>query len=188
MRPSGFRSSSTASRSARGLPRSRSCPERCACVFRRSGILAAAYAALAVLVATGAVSGIDQWAIDHTMPDLGDAVTPTKLEAVVPLLRAKSDSAIAVVANVVTLPAQALIASLLVAACCAVLVRRGRARAAVVWGSAWVAANAVEVLCKALLERPLLHSHGKLLDSLQSSWPSGHTIRSVLLVVILATV
>ena len=41
-------------------------------------------------------------------------------------------------------------------------------------------------LCKAVLDRPLLHSGGKLLFSLQSSWPSGHTIRAVLLASIVA--
>jgi membrane-associated phospholipid phosphatase len=156
-------------------------------VFRLSGTLAAAYAALAVLVATGAVNGIDQWSIDHLMPGLGGAsVGPTKAEAVVPLLGANWDSPLDYVTNVVTVPAQALVGSAIAAACCVVLARRGRTRAALVWGIVWVAANAVEVLCKSVLDRPLLHAPRQLLYAFQSSWPSGHTLRAVLVAAVLA--
>jgi membrane-associated phospholipid phosphatase len=151
-------------------------------VFRLSAALAAAYAALAVLVATGAVNGLDRWSVDHLMPGLGDAtVAPSKTEAVVPLLHAGWDTPLAVLGNVVTLPAQAVIGSVLAAVCWFVLARRGRTRAALAWLGAWIAANGIEVLCKSVLSRPLLDHDGAPLWGFQSSWPSGHTLRSVLL-------
>jgi membrane-associated phospholipid phosphatase len=158
-------------------------------VFRLSAALAAAYAALAVLVATGAANGLDQWSVDHLMPGLGGAsVTPTKTEALVPLLHSGWHEPLDVAANVVTLPAQAVVGSVLFAACLFTLARRGRTHAALAWGIAWVAANAVEVLCKSVLSRPLLHRDGAPLWALQSSWPSGHTLRSVLLAATVAAV
>ena len=111
---------------------------RCVCVFRRSAALAAAFAALAVLVATGAANGLDEWAVDHLMPGLGDAsVVPTKLEAVVPLLHMDWHTTLSVVANLVTLPAQVLVASAIAAACWVVLWRRGRGDAALPWLVTW---------------------------------------------------
>jgi membrane-associated phospholipid phosphatase len=158
-------------------------------VFRLSAALAAAYAALAVLVATGATNGLDQWSIDHLMPGLGDAsTTPSKLQALVPLLHTDWNTPLVVLGNVVTLPAQALVSSALAAACGLVLARRGRTHAALAWAVAWVAANAVEVLCKSVLSRPLLHQDGSPLWAFQSSWPSGHTLRSVLLAALVAAV
>jgi membrane-associated phospholipid phosphatase len=160
-------------------------------VYRRSTALAlaAAYAALAVLVAAGALNGLDQWSVDHLMPGLGQAGgKPSLVEAAVPLLRASWSQGLDVVANVVTLPAQALVASVLAAVCCLALWRRGRRRSALAWGGAWIVGNAVEVLCKSTLTRPLLHAHGHALVAFESSYPSGHTLRSVLLAGVVTTV
>jgi hypothetical protein len=158
-------------------------------VFRRSAALAAAYAALAVLVAAGAMNGLDQWSVEHLMPGFGDAtVVSSTLEAIVPLLHSHWDTTLAAIGNVVTLPAQALISSAAAAACWIVLARRGRTHAALAWVVAWIAANAVEVLCKSVLSRPLLHHEGAPLWAFQSSWPSGHTVRSVLLAATVAAV
>ncbi len=151
--------------------------------------LAAAYAALAVLVVGGTVTGIDQWAVDHLMPGLsGDSDKATLLEAVVPLLHAHWSTALRVVGNVVTLPAQVVISTVLAGACCLVLRRRGRGRAAVAWVAVWLAGTAVEVSFKTVLERPLLESHGRPLDAFASSFPSGHTLRSVLLAALIGAV
>src|SRR5258707_5657718 len=164
MRPSGCRSSSTASRSARRRCGSTSCRARCACVFRRSA-LAVACAALAVLVAAGELTGADQWAVDHLMPgSTGTSPPPTLLEALVPLYHASWSRPLDVVANVVTLPAQALVSTAIVAACCFVLLRRGRRGAAVTWGAAWLPANAVQAPGKAVLPPPLLPRHGATTD------------------------
>ncbi|MCW2975877.1 MAG: hypothetical protein JWM06_1158 [Actinomycetia bacterium] len=159
-------------------------------MYRRSTALAlaAAYAALAVLVAAGALNGLDQWSVDHLMPGLGQAGgKPSLVEAAVPLLRASWSQGLDVVANLVTLPAQALVASALAAVCCLALWRRGRRRSALAWGGAWVIGNAVEVLCKSALARPLLHAHGHALVAFESSYPSGHTLRSVLLAGVVTT-
>jgi membrane-associated phospholipid phosphatase len=155
-------------------------------VFRRSAALplalVAAYAALAVLVAAGALTGLDQWAVDHLMPGAhGNGATPTFLEAAVPLYHATWHRPLDVVANVVTVPAQALVSSLLLGTCCVVLRTRGRRRAALAWAAAWLAGNAAEVLCKSVLARPLLHRDGLALAAFESSFPSGHTLRALLL-------
>ncbi|HWX08392.1 MAG TPA: phosphatase PAP2 family protein [Gaiellaceae bacterium] len=155
-------------------------------MFRRSAALplalAAAYAGLAVLVAAGALTGLDQWAVDHLMPGAhGNGAAPTFLQAVVPLYHASWHRPLDVVANVVTLPAQALVSSVLLAACCLVLYARGRRRAALAWAAAWLVGIGVEVLCKSVLARPLLHRHGLSLAALESSFPSGHTLRALLL-------
>ncbi|MDX6472141.1 MAG: hypothetical protein QOK22_957 [Gaiellaceae bacterium] len=158
-------------------------------MYRRSGLLAAAYAALAVLVATGALNGLDQWAVDHLMPGLGGSrIESTKFEALVPLLHSRWHGMLDPIANIVTLPAQVIIASAIAAVGCAVLWRRGRTRAALAWGGAWILGNAVELLCKSVLARPLLHLDRSPLWGFQSSWPSGHTIRSVLIAAIVASV
>jgi membrane-associated phospholipid phosphatase len=153
----------------------------------RALALAAAFAALAALVATGAVNGIDQWSIDHLMPGLpGNRPGPSNAEAVVPLLHSSWTTALDVVANIVTLPAQAVIASVLAAACCVVLARRGDRCGAIVWAGAWVVGNAIEVLGKSTLTRPPLHTRAHAVTAFGSSFPSGHALRSVLLVAIVA--
>jgi membrane-associated phospholipid phosphatase len=156
-------------------------------VFRLSVSVSAAYAALAVLVATGTTNGLDEWAVDHLMPGFSHtAVVPSKLDAAVPLLHAHWDKPLDYVGNVVTLPAQAAIASVLAAVCWLVLARRGRTRAALSLAVAWIAAGGIEALCKSVLSRPLLHHDGAPLLVFQSSWPSGHTVRSFLLAATIA--
>ena len=152
--------------------------------------LGAGYAALAVLVATGALRGLDQWSVDHLMPGLdgGGSRRPSLLDAVVPLLHSSWNGGLDAVANVVTLPAQALVSSVLFGVCCLVLWRRGRKRAAIAWGAAWIVGGAIEVLTKSTLSRPLLHGHGQALVAFESSFPSGHTLRAVLLAAVATTV
>ncbi len=152
-------------------------------------LLAAAYAALALLVAAGTLTGLDQWAVDSLMPGgPGTGGPPTLLEALVPLYHASWSRQLDVVANVVTLPAQALVSSAAAGVCCLILLRRGRRRTALAWAAAWLAGNGVEVLCKSVLARPLLHWHGLALTAFESSFPSGHTLRAVVLAAAAATV
>jgi membrane-associated phospholipid phosphatase len=139
--------------------------------------LAAVYAALAVLVATGALNGVDQWAIDHLMAVVGSGESPSLVEAAVPLLHAGWHSSVSVVANIVTVPAQAFVSLAIVLA-----VRRRR------WLAAWLAGNAIEFLCKHIIVRPPLHGpHGHLLG-FDSSFPSGHALRAVIVALALAAV
>jgi membrane-associated phospholipid phosphatase len=139
--------------------------------------LAAVYAALAVLVATGALNGVDQWAIDHLMAIVGSGESPSLVEAAVPLLHAGWHSWVSVVANIVTVPAQAFVSLAIVVA-----VRRRT------WLAAWLAGNAIELLCKHVIVRPPLYgSHGHLFG-FDSSFPSGHALRAVIVALALAAV
>ena len=136
---------------------------------RNSALLACAFAALAVLVAAGALTHVDQWAVDNVMPGAnvhrhGGGV----LEGLVPLLHSNWNSAYAVAANIVTLPASFLISLAIAYACSRLL------------GLALVAAVAVEVLCKEVLTRPALYDGSFHIASFDSSFPSGHTLRTVI--------
>jgi len=148
---------------------------------------AAAFATLSVLVAAGALTRLDQWAIDHAMTDIHRAgATPTLGDALVPLLHTDLSSPLDVGASVVTTPASLLLSLALVGACCLTLRRRSRTRAAYAWAVAWLAGNAVEELCKSTLVRPALYRHGMHLVAFDSSFPSGHTIRSILVAAAIA--
>jgi PAP2 superfamily len=148
-------------------------------VFPRSAAAAAAaYAALAALVAAGELTAIDRWAIAHAMPAAHlTAGKPTLAGALVPLWGLSWSSAGRIVTNVVTLPAAFLVATALVAAACV----RLRGRAAVVLAAAFVAGNATEVLTKSTLTRPALYRLGVHLAGFDASYPSGHTLRTVLI-------
>ena len=150
---------------------------------------AAAFAVLAVLVAHGGVvHRVDQWAVHHLMPGLNPGSrAPSTAASLVPFRHAGvgGRGAIRLVTNVWTFPASAGVSFVLFAVGCALLWRRGRRTAALVWAGLWIAGNAVEVLCKHVLERPPLSaiSHGVPvhLSGFDASYPSGHTLRSILL-------
>jgi len=155
----------------------------------RVGLPAAAFAALAGLVAAGTLTRLDQWAVDHAMPgaDFG-RTTSTPGESVVPLLHAHWHPLLHGIAEIVTLPASVLPSLAIAGAGCLVLWRRGRRPAAVAWAAAWVAGTSIELLTKAALTRPELFWHGLHLAGFDSSYPSGHTIRSVLVAATIAVV
>jgi len=153
----------------------------------RAALLAAAFAALAVLVAAGTLTGLDQWAVDHLMPGASSSSLPqTTVESIVPLLGAHWQPPLHAFAEIWTLPASALPAFAIAGVGCLVLLRRGRRRAAVVWALAWVAGLAVELLCKAALTRPALYANGVHLVGFDNAFPSGHTIRAVLVAATIA--
>jgi len=134
----------------------------------------AAFAALAGLVASGVLNGLDQWAVDHAMPFAGgSSASPTLLESVVPLLHAQFDPLGAAVAQVVTLPGQVVISFLLV------VVAAAKLRKAT-WVAAWIVAVGVELVFRLDLTRPALDRHGVHLVAFDTSWPSGHALRSAL--------
>jgi membrane-associated phospholipid phosphatase len=139
-------------------------------VFRRSATtLAAAFAALAGLVAGGAFTRLDQWSIQHLMPGAEFVNKKSNLaEGVVPLQHVDWHSGTAVAVNLVTLPASLLIAL-------AIVFWRSRPLAV-----ALVLAVAVEVLCKGVLDRPALYSGSLHIKAFDSSFPSGHSLRTVL--------
>jgi membrane-associated phospholipid phosphatase len=94
--------------------------------------------------------------------------------------------------HVWTFPGSVLLSGALLVACCVVLVRRGRKTAALAWASAWLLANAAEVLGKSALHRPTLHmtTAGATLPlpSFDNSFPSGHAVRAVVITALLAAV
>jgi len=151
-------------------------------VFRRSaGALAVAYATLAALVAAGAFTRLDQWGVAHLMPSSSFRHAQAGwLEAVVPLLHQRFDSPLAVAADVVTLPAGALVSLAIVLAAARV------AGAGLV--AAWVFGTAVELLCKHVLVRPALYDGTFHVAAFDSSFPSGHALRAVLVGFAVATV
>ena len=148
----------------------------------------AAFAALSALVAGGALTRLDQWAMDHAMTDVRvTGAKATLADALVPLLHTDFGSPLDVVTGVATAPASLTLSLFLVAGCCVAMQRRGRVRAAYAWAAAWLAGNIVEVLCKSTLTRPALYSHGLHVVAFDSSFPSGHTIRSIVVTGAIAT-
>ncbi len=141
--------------------------------FRGAVVLAVAYATLAVLVAAGAFTGVDQWAVEHLMPSASfHRGRPGWLEAAVPLLHQRFDSPLAVAADIVTLPAAALVSLAIVVAASRVA---GLGLVAV-----WAAGSAVELLCKHVLVRPAVYDGTFHVAAFDSSFPSGHALRAVL--------
>ena len=136
---------------------------------RNAALLACALAALAALVAAGTFTRVDQWAVDHLMPGAnfhnGEG---SLLEGLVPLLHSNWSSAYAIAANIVTLPASFLISLAIAFVCSRAL------------GAALVAAVAVEALCKELLTRPALYDGSFHIAAFDSSFPSGHALRTVI--------
>ena len=169
------------SRSGRRLRVSRSFRRRCGCGcrLRRLGIAAAvAFAGLAALVATGAATGVDRWAVGHAMPFAGaPGPAPTWADSVVPLLHVSFHPLGHAVAELVTLPGQVVISFVLVAAASRHLWQRGRVEAAVFWLAAWFLAVAVEIVFRHALTRPALYHDGVHIVAFDDSWPSGHTLR-----------
>jgi membrane-associated phospholipid phosphatase len=141
--------------------------------LRTAVALAVTYATLAVLVAAGAFTGVDQWAVDHLMPSSAfHRGRPGLLEAAIPLLHQRFDSPLALAADIVTLPAAALVSLAIVVAAWRV--------AGLGLVAAWAAGSAVELLCKHVLVRPALYDGTFHVVAFDSSFPSGHALRAVL--------
>lgn len=133
-------------------------------------LLSGAYAALAALFAAGAFRRFDQWAVDRWMP--GNEFNGVELgfaDSLVPLLHSSWDNGFAIAVNLVTLPAALVISVALTA-----LASRRLALAL-------VAAVAVEVLCKTVIAGPALFHDGSHIVAFDSSFPSGHALRTVIL-------
>jgi membrane-associated phospholipid phosphatase len=141
--------------------------------FRGTVVLAVPYATLAVLVAAGAFTGVDQWAVEHLMPSASfHHGRPGLLETALPLLHQRFDSPLAVAADIVTLPAAALVSLAIVVAASRV--------AGLSLVAAWAAGSLVELLCKHVLVRPALYDGTFHVVAFDSSFPSGHALRAVL--------
>ena len=133
------------------------------------------------------MTGLDQWAVDHAMPFAGPpGPPPTLLESLVPLLHAGFHPVGAGVAQIVTLPGQALISLLLVLAASWRLWKSGRVEAALAWPAAWLVGTAVELVFRHTLTRPALYRDGVHVVAFDSSWPSGHALRCTIVAAALA--
>ncbi len=156
----------------------------------RAALLAAtlAFAILAVLVAVGALTRIDDYGLDH----LGAGGVPVESE--IPLLgrlfQYHGDSLDA--SQVVRLPGTVAASVLLLLLGCAILWRRGDRKAVLLWGGAFIAANVVVIACKETIAKPALYglynTEPVKLSEFDMSFPSGHTMRIALLAALFAYV
>jgi membrane-associated phospholipid phosphatase len=141
-----------------------------------------AFAILAALVASGATTGLDQWAVDHAMPLAGTRSTaPTTLDSLVPFRHAYFHPPGVGVTQIVTLPGQVVFSLLLVLVAARRLWTRGRVEAAVCLTAAWFVAVTVEVVFRHTLRREPLYRDGVHLVGFDMSWPSGHALRCAIL-------
>ncbi|HEY0417451.1 MAG TPA: phosphatase PAP2 family protein [Gaiellaceae bacterium] len=150
---------------------------------RRPALAAAGvtlFAATAVLVAAGSLTGADRYAVWHLMPWLGRAHHLSPLSALaLPQLRGSFAHSLL---SLCTYPA-AVLPSLLLVLLAAARLPAGHA---VTWLGIWVAGNAVEVAGKALVERPVIFT--PFYDTpFGHSLPSGHTIRALVVAAALAS-
>ena len=109
----------------------------------------------------------------------GVSQPPTFLESVVPLLHAQFHPLGSAIAQIVTLPGQVAISFLLV------VFAAWRLRNAT-WVAAWLAVVAVEVVFRHALTRPGLYRDGVHLVAFDTSWPSGHALRSAIVAAAIA--
>jgi membrane-associated phospholipid phosphatase len=154
--------------------------------------------ALAALVATGHMERIDQWSVNHLMPyqdrPVGQPTTIDQLMSPLSAVARPSNDAVARTLFAVTLPVAPLPAAMIGGLGVFALVGTMRRRRALAWAVILVSASVVEVAIKDLVERPLLQkfdaAHGAVVakDSFNHSFPSGHTVRGILLAMLLAEV
>ena len=137
------------------------------------GLLAAL---TATLTAAGTLRHVDQYAVDHLMPWL--QVRHHPFVTVGALSVPSFDPPAANIAlELWTYPAAFLPSLLIVLAAGWRLARRD----AIVWCALWLAGNAVELAGKLTLRKSDLYHHAVHVASFDTSLPSGHTIRALIL-------
>ncbi|HLX18822.1 MAG TPA: phosphatase PAP2 family protein [Gaiellaceae bacterium] len=135
----------------------------------------------------GVFKSLDQWSIDHLMPWLSlERHRETFLSEILPFTKYTPRSEIP--AELWLYPASVLVSGLVTAACCFRLWRSSLRLPAFGWASAWLIGNAIEVVAKATVRRPTPHLGFAQLPTFVNSFPSGHAIRALLLVAVIATV
>jgi len=140
----------------------------------------AALAALVALVLTGALTGVDDYAIRRLMPWLRPSA-PMLVHVRALFMPESRPTAGATLVALWTYPASPLVSAIVVAGCAYVLERRGRRRRAIGIVVLWIAANALELIGKSSLTRPAL-----TVDSFRHSFPSGHALRACIVAAALA--
>jgi membrane-associated phospholipid phosphatase len=148
---------------------------------------------LALAVASGHAASFDQWSVDHLMPYQDRPAYEQRLwEQMMSPIEAignERNSLTTRLAFALTLPAAPLVSALFALGGLAAVARRGRAP---VWVAALAAGAVAEVVMKAAIERPLLHRFDQhraatvSKDAFNHSFPSGHTVRGVLVAALIA--
>ncbi len=146
---------------------------------------AVALGVLTALVLGGVLNGLDEWGLDHVMPALDPTARGNGLVSSSGLWRPFPLGVVwwQKVLDIYNYPGSVVASLVLVAVACAVLVRRGQRWPAFVWAGAWFAGDAIELVGKHVLTRPALHWTNGLVRvhvvPFDNSYPSGHTVRSV---------
>jgi len=159
--------------------------------MRRAILLGTAFLVLTALVQAGLLRPADRYAIHHLEPLSGGTLAqtvapPDPLQALRPVVRGER-SAVVSIGAIAFVPADTEAAIVLVVAAGVVLRRRGRARPWA-WTAALLAGLAVEGLGKRLVDQIHFAPGTTILGvALNGSYPSGHTIRSVILATAAAT-
>jgi membrane-associated phospholipid phosphatase len=139
----------------------------------------ALFLAAAALVTSGALSGVDRYAVSHLMPWLRPRhhafVTLSGLT--LPSLGGSPGKSLV---ELWTYPAAFVPSLLLVLAAARRLRADGAPRAALAWCALWVAGNGVELVGKLSVVRPDLFLGPVHVAAFDHSLPSGHTVRSLL--------
>jgi membrane-associated phospholipid phosphatase len=160
--------------------------------MRRAVVLGAVFVVLTAAVGTGLTRSADRFALDHLQPLSGTSLAqtvapPNPLVALRPVIH-DHRSALVSAAAIAFAPADTLSAVLIVAAVGLMLHRRGRPRAAAAWIAALLAGLAIEGTGKLLVDQIQFSPHATVFGvTLNGSYPSGHTIRSVILATMAAT-
>jgi membrane-associated phospholipid phosphatase len=160
--------------------------------MRLAVILGAAFLILTAAVGTGLTRPADRFALDHLQPLSGTSLAqtvapPDPLVALRPVVN-DHRSAVVSAAAIAFAPADTLSAVLIVAVVGLMLYRRGRPRAAAAWIAALLAGLAIEGAGKLLVDQIQFSPASTIVGvTLNGSYPSGHTIRSVILAAMAAT-
>jgi membrane-associated phospholipid phosphatase len=158
-------------------------------------MLAACFGALAALVVVGALTDFDQYAVGHWMPGpVSRLTTATQSSGITHAFYtpfSRGSSWWQKVLELWTYPGSVLVSGVFVVVAYLLLARCRRWRAGVAWGAAWLVANMVEVASKRELHRPALYATSKGgaridIEGFESSFPSGHAARSILVAALAA--
>ena len=133
--------------------------------MRRVGVASAAFVLLATAVNVGATRPIDRFAHRHLQPLAGGNGHPRLRE----------------LTDVLLVPFAPAVAAAIIVCLAYLAYRRAGMRTALVWPVALAAGFAVELACKVTVQQDGNHSWRALTWSIDSSYPSGHALRAVLL-------
>lgn len=133
--------------------------------WQLSAAFGGAFVVLAALVWTGVFTSVDRYAVDHLMP--WAHFGPHRLIEVASVFKPQTEDTLAgTLVALWTYPASPFVSGLIVLIC------TWRLRS-VVPVALWVAANAIELAGKLIVDRPSVGPAG-----FDDSFPSGHTVRA----------